>query len=79
MNVLHGTWDSVRGPLTAAPLALAARLRRTVRAISDERKTRLAIRQLESLPGPVLKDIGVRRDEIPLAVERAKRKGTGKL
>ena len=42
-------------------------------AYKAERGRQRAISDLEALPPAVLKDIGIRRGQIPLAVENAKR------
>lgn len=50
-----------------------AMVRRSVLAYLAERSQRRAIADLESLPRAILRDIGIRREEIPLVVTEAAR------
>ena len=67
MNILRGAWDKVRYRPTQG---VAVVMRLWSAYLVDRGKCR-AIADLEALPRSVLRDMGIRRGEIPLVVEKA--------
>lgn len=80
MNILRSAWETLNHCVVVLVRAVIAPFRLIFSGYLAERARCRAIADLEALPRGVLRDIGVRRVEIPLVVSmtrRAQRDGAG--
>ena len=69
MNILQSAWNQVR----RYPTEVVAAIKKVWSAFIAERGRCRAISDLEALPRSVLRDIGIRRGEVPVVVDNAMR------
>ena len=76
MNILRSAWELISSHRMAAMRTFVVMVRAPLLSRFAERNRRRAIADLESLPRAILRDLGIRREEIPIVVARAARAQT---